>query len=131
MLFVLLISREKAAFSVLAGTLENNDITEITTEWTDSGSKALSIIDAKHFDLVVIDEKLSDMTGLLFAKKLVSVNPIINCALVSSLSAKNFHNVSEGLGIIMQLPPLPNKEDAEKLFEHLSCILNLSSRNMS
>ena len=127
MLFVLLISQEKASLLELADTLEKNNI---TTEWTESGSKALSIIDAKHFDLVVIDETLSDMTGLSFAKKLVSVNPIINCALVSSLSPEDFHNASEGLGIIMQLPPLPNNEDARKLFEHLICILNLSSRNV-
>ncbi len=127
MLFVLLISREKASLLELADTLEKNNI---TTEWTESGNKALSILDAKKFDLVVIDETLFDMTGLSFAKKLVSVNPIINCALVSSLSPEDFHNASEGLGIIMQLPPLPNNEDARKLFEHLSCILNLSSRNV-
>jgi len=127
MLYVLLTSREEAALVNLSNALKDDDV---TTEWTESGSKALSIIDAKHFDLVVIDETLSDMTGLSFAKKLVSVNPIINCALVSSLSHEDFHNASEGLGIIMQLPPLPNNEDARKLFEHLSCILNLSSRNV-
>ena len=124
MLFVLLTSRDKASLTDLADTLEKNDI---TIEWTESGNKALSIIDAKHFDLVVIDEKLSDMTGLLFAKKLVSANPVTNCALISSLSHKDFHDASEGLGIIMQLPPQPNKEDAKKLFKHLTSILNLSS----
>jgi len=109
----------------LADTLTKNDV---STEWTESGDKALFILDAKKFDLVVIDEKLSDMTGLDFAKKLIAVNPLINCALVSSLSPEDFHNASEGLGIVMQLPPLPNKEDTEKLLEHLSRILNMSSR---
>lgn len=125
MLFALLASNEKAALSDLADTLTKNDV---STEWTESGDKALFILDAKKFDLVVIDEKLSDMTGLDFAKKLIAVNPLINCALVSSLSPEDFHNASEGLGIVMQLPPLPNKEDTEKLLEHLSRILNLSSR---
>ena len=125
MLFALLASNEKAALSDLADTLTKNDV---STEWTESGDKALFILDAKKFDLVVIDEKLSDMTGLDFAKKLIAVNPLINCALVSSLSPEDFHNASEGLGIVMQLPPLPNKEDTEKLLEHLSRILNMSSR---
>jgi two-component SAPR family response regulator len=34
-------------------------------------------------DLVVVDEKLGDMTGIEFIETLVSVNPMINCAAVS------------------------------------------------
>jgi hypothetical protein len=44
------------------------------------------------------------MTGLKFVEKLVLTNPMINCAAVSSLSSKDFHAASEGLGILMPMP---------------------------
>ncbi|MCK5229369.1 MAG: hypothetical protein KAR13_03835, partial [Desulfobulbaceae bacterium] len=81
-------------------------------------------------DLVIIDEKFSDMTGLEFAEKLVTVNPMMNCAMVSSLSPEDFHEATEGLGILMQLPLASGKEDAEKLLKHLNSILNLTNRKV-
>ena len=74
---------------------------------------------------MVTDERLGDMTGLEFAGRLLSVNPIINCAPVSRLSPEDFHEVSEGLGLMAQLPVQPSKEDAEKLLQRLRNLKSL------
>ena len=71
------------------------------------------------FDLVVADENLGDMTGLDFTEKLVAINPMVNCALISSLSGEDFHEAGEGLGILAQLPANPAKEHAEPLLKTL------------
>mmetsp|Transcript_4917 Transcript_4917/g.2741 ORF Transcript_4917/g.2741 Transcript_4917/m.2741 type:complete len:123 (+) Transcript_4917:8133-8501(+) len=122
MTFVLLISPTKTSLFNLAATLEDNNI---YVAWAESGSIAFSMISEKTFDLVITDESLGDMTSLEFAKKLVTVNPMINCAVVSSLSSEDFHEASEGLGILMQLPPQPDKIHTENLLQHLNNILNI------
>ncbi len=125
MIIVLLVSQKKASLSHLAKVFDGDNI---ETVWAYSGDMALSMISDKAFDLVITDEKLGDMSGLEFAVKLVSINPMINCAAVSSLSAKEFHEKSEGLGLLMQLPPIPGKEHARDLLQHLKNILDLTGR---
>jgi hypothetical protein len=63
-------------------------------------------------------------------KKLLSINPMINCAAVSPLPHEAFHEASEGLGVLAQLPVAPGKPDAEKLLRHLKDInILLSPKN--
>ena len=66
------------------------------------------------------------MTGLEFIGKIISKKPTLNCAAVSSLLPADFHEASEGLGILMQLPIGPDQEQAEKLLRQLKTILNLA-----
>jgi len=101
---------------------------EVDISRIESGSKALNIVLEKAFDLVVTDESLNDMSGLAFAEKLVSVNPLINCVSISRLSPKVFHEKSEGLGLLMQLPPNPGSEDAKKLMGQIKNVLNLTTK---
>ncbi|TET86692.1 MAG: response regulator [Desulfobacteraceae bacterium] len=117
MLKLLLVSPNKASLSGLASALAEHG--DVDLSWAESGEKALDIASDTAIDLVVTDERLGDMTGLEFAGRLLSVNPIINCASVSHLSPENFHEVSEGLGLMAQLPIQPSKEDAEKLLQRL------------
>ena len=74
---------------------------------------------------MIADEQLKDMTGLDFANKMVAVNPMINCALVSSLNEDDFHEASEGIGVLAKLPPRPGSEDAQNLSEQLRKIQSL------
>lgn len=117
MLKLLLVSPNKASLSGLASALVEHG--DVDLSWAESGEKALEIASDTAIDLVVTDERLGDMTGLEFAGRLLSVNPIINCASVSHLSPEDFHEVSEGLGLMAQLPIQPSKEDAEKLLQRL------------
>jgi two-component SAPR family response regulator len=84
----------------------------------------MSMMAENDFDLVIADENLGDMTGIDFIRKVVSKKPMVNSAAISSLPPEDFHQASEGLGILMQLPVRPNEEDAARLLRHLDTILN-------
>lgn len=129
MIRLLLISPDKDSFSGMNSALSKHS--EVGTEWAESGNRALELASDTAFDLVVADENLGDMTGLEFAKRLLSVNPMINCATVSPLEPKEFHEVSEGFGILVQLPLRPGEQEAEDLFDRLVKILNLSAGSSS
>jgi DNA-binding NarL/FixJ family response regulator len=120
MMKLLLVSPDKSSLSELASALKEHDDVELLT--TESGEKALAMVSESAVDLVVTDEELGDMTGLEFARRLISLNPMINCATVSGLEPERFHEVSEGLGLMDQLPTRPGKEDAERLLRNLRLI---------
>ena len=121
MIRILLAGRDNVTMSDLKTWLTDSDV-QISR--TDSGSNGMSMVSENMFDLVVTDENLGDMTGLEFIRKVVAKNPMVNCAAVSSLAPEDFHEASEGLGILMQLPARPGKEHAEILLDHLKKILN-------
>ncbi len=132
MIVALLVSRKEKFLSEIKNTFEANNIETLQAY---SGKEALSILSDKRlnvnvFDVVVADEELGDMSGLTFIKKVVGKNPMINSALVSSLSQKDYHDESEGLGILMQLPTPPSKESSVKLLDHLKSILKLLKGNL-
>jgi len=117
MLKILVASPDELSLSIFASVMEESDDVELS--WVESGKTALEVVSETAFDLVVADEKLGDMTGLDFAEKLIAINPMVNCAAVSSLSGKEFHEASEGLGLLEQLPVNPSKEHAETLLKTL------------
>ena len=119
----LLISCDKEALSDLKANLDNN---QVQTAWAKSGSLALDRITQENFDLVVADENLADMTGLEFCEKVISQKPMVNLAAVSSLSPADFHEASEGLGIMMQLHVRPGQKQSEKLLDQLTTIMSLA-----
>ena len=125
MLRLLVVSPNRDALSVLASTLA--DHSDVNLFWVESGGKALETVSDTAFDLVVTDEKLRDMTGFELAGKLISVNPMINCAVISALSPEDFHEVSEGLGLMAQLPVQPSKEQTEELLQRLKNLKDLMS----
>ena len=122
MISTLLISRDKSLFSDVKNAFAES---LIKTEWTGTGTKALSMLLNKPVDLLIIDESLPDITGRKFVEKVVMKNPMINCVVASPLSHKKFHNTYEGLGVLMQLPVFPEKKDAQKLIGHLKLIFHL------
>lgn len=122
---ILLVSQDKASMSAFKAGLEEN---KVQTAWAESGSNALGKIAEKDFDLVVTDENLGDMTGLEFIGKVISKKPMVNCAAVTSLLPADFHEASEGLGVLMPLPVRPGQEQAEQLLSHLKTILNLEEQ---
>ena len=120
---LLMVTPDKAHFNEFALVLAQNDDVEVS--WAETGQRALDMVSGMSFDLVVVDEKLGDMTGIEFIETLVSVNPMINCAAVSPLSSDEFHEVSEGLGILAQLPVLPGAKDSEDVLKRLNHLKKL------
>jgi len=120
---LLLVSREIDSLSRLLSALRGQG--DIELEGSTSGQEALAMLANKGVDLVIVDEDLGDMTALEFARKLLKINAMINCAVVSSLTHEEFHEASEGLGIMAQLPNQPGRMDAENLIKTLKHIKGL------
>jgi len=74
-----------------------------------------------------MDEDVADMSGLELARKLITVSPLTNCVAVSSLSEEDFHEASEGLGLMTHLPLNPGRAEAERLLKNLRQIKGLES----
>ncbi len=120
---ILLVSTNGNSASNASSMFEKHS--SIQTTKADSGAKALEIIVKETFDVAVINESLSDMSGLDLCNKMVEINPFLNCALISGLPHDEYHEASEGLGLIMQLPVLLTEEDVNKLLSHLEKIARL------
>ncbi len=123
MLQLLLVTPKDNSLGDLAAGLSGHG--EVDLDYAESGQTALSLVSRTPYDLVVVDEKLPDMTGLELVEQVVRTNAMINCAAVSPLSEDDFHEASEGLGLIAQLPVEPDKADAEALVERLKAIKGL------
>ncbi|MBW1608879.1 MAG: response regulator [Deltaproteobacteria bacterium] len=117
MIKILLVTSEREPFSEFARVLKQKDDIELT--WTETGQEALEAISDNPVDLVIVNENIGDMTGIEFMKKLLPINPMINSAAVSPLSPEEFHEASEGLGVLVQLPVDPGKFEAEDLLKRL------------
>ncbi|WP_448874980.1 response regulator [Desulfobulbus propionicus] len=122
-LTIVFIAKNFSRFSVLVERLRREQDVELVPVAT--GAAGLEKLKNKRLDLVIVDEQLDDMSGIDFIKQFVTVNPLANTAIVGSLPDGEFHEVTEGLGVLMQLPQHPGKEDAEALLEVLAKISGL------
>ncbi len=125
MINILLATSERESFLELASALEKNDDVELS--WAANGQGALEEMPDNSVDLVVVNENINDMTGIEFMKKLLPINPMINCAGVSPLPPEDFHEASEGLGVLMQLPVSPGEFEAEDLLKRLKSLKDLTA----
>ena len=125
MIKLLLVTPDSDPFAEFSSVLLKNNDVELS--WAESGRKALDWISGESCDLVIVDEKLGDMTGIELLKNLLAVNPMINSAAVSPLPADAFHEMSEGLGVLVQLPPRPGKKDSENLLNKLKTLKALTT----
>ncbi len=112
-MMILVASSEGDSLSKLASALAAYD--DVNLLRAEAINEALDLASEKSLDLVIADETLGDTKGLELAGELVSITPMVTCAVVSSLTPEQFHRASEGLGIMAQLPPRPGREHAESL----------------
>ncbi len=119
MLNALIISRKKDIFRGIESVLVDNGI---KTDWSDTGVEALSMLMEEPNDLIVVDENLPDMEGRTFIEQVIMTNPMINCVIASPRKTEKFHEVYEGLGILMHFPVVPGRKEAQKLIEHMKKI---------
>ncbi len=93
----------------------------------ENGEIALELLSKNQFDLAITAETLSDMTGIELIKKLVKINPVINTAVASNLSKKDFHEATEGLGVLRAIPLKADSDDAISLLNYLGKIESIMS----
>lgn len=121
--YFIISTEDRNRFSSLATTLETLIQAEIS--WAASGKETLAEAGGIQPLLVVIDEDLPDMTGIEIVRELLKTNAMINTALVSPLSEEDFHEFSEGLGVLLQLPATPGENEAGKIVSSLKGIFAL------
>jgi hypothetical protein len=72
---------------------------------------------------VVVDSQLPDFKPLDLALEIIKVNAMVQTAVVSSLPDEDFHEQSEGLGVLARIPPDPSAEDAVEVIGMLKSFL--------
>ena len=84
-----------------------------------SSVKEVDLTFGKAPDLLIVDETVGGVGALAVAREIIEINAMINMAVVSELSEEDFHEASEGLGIMARIPTHPGTEDAQRLFDLL------------
>jgi DNA-binding response OmpR family regulator len=82
-----------------------------------TGSAALEIIRTGAPSFVIIDQGLADFTPLKLVTEIMMLNAMINTAVVTDMSPDEFHEASEGLGILTSIPPHPAESDGKNVAE--------------
>jgi DNA-binding response OmpR family regulator len=98
---------------------------EVHLEQVASGAAALEAVRATTPQLVIIDAHLPDFPTLELVQNLLMVNALVNTAVISPMTDGEFHEASEGLGILCRLPLTPGPGEAADLLLKLREILGL------
>jgi DNA-binding response OmpR family regulator len=109
-------------FVMLAGAL-TECAAEATVKWYHSAAAALEAVVEAAPDLMVVDENLAETGALSFLRRLMAINAMIHTAVASSLTPDRFHETYEGLGVLMQLPPEPDRSSAQDLLVRLQALI--------
>ena len=117
---LLLMSKNKQRLADLEQALVNHGQHRVL--YCSSSEEIYEAIAAGTIDGVIVDEEVEGGTGIEFIRELTLRSPFINCALVSSLYADEFHEAIEGYGIFMQIPPHPGLKEAKQIGAHLARI---------
>jgi len=120
---ILLVTGEAGEFDTFKSGLPKEWDTSLGT--VSSSAKVLEILKNGKVDVVVLGSKLDDDTSLDFMKKMMKTYPLVNCAMVNSLSHREFHEVTEGYGLFMQVDENPGAEEATRMVALLNSILGL------
>jgi len=106
-----------------AAALSSNP--EVHLQQVVSGAEALEAARHSAPHLMIIDTGLADLKSLELVQKLLMVNAMVNTAVVTPLSEEEFHEASEGLGVLGRLPVEPGASDAAELLRRLRTVLGI------
>ncbi len=130
MLHIALISVRREMLRPLAEGLSRDP--EVFVEQIPSVEEAMTVVRTRCPHLVIVDSELPGTDSLDLVKEIVKANPMVNTAVVSTLSEAEFHEKSEGLGVLGRLPGEPDQKDGELLVQKLRGILGpVSPKNIA
>lgn len=84
-----------------------------------TGDDTLKFLKDSKPDLIVIDENLSDYEPFRLITEILKINAMIHTAVMTSLPYDEFHEKSEGLGVLSAVSGDPGDNDAGALIEKL------------
>ena len=123
MLHIVLATARPKAMQAFAEALASNP--QVNLQRVISGAEALEAARTTTPHLVIIDAGFPDIAPLELVQKLLMVNAMVNTAVVSPLSDEEFHEASEGFGILGRLPNEPGMTDAGELLHKLRTVLGV------
>jgi DNA-binding response OmpR family regulator len=121
MLRLVLATARLKDFQTFATALSSNPEVQLTH--VVSGAEALAAAHTSSPHLVIIDADLPDIAPWELVQKLLTVNAMVNTAVISPLSEAEFHEAGEGLGVLGRLPDEPGESDAADLLHKLKMVL--------
>ena len=121
MLHILLVTPRLDSWHGFADALSSDP--GVRLEHAASGAAALEEVGRAAPQLAIIDAGLPDTSPLDLVRKLLMVNALVNTAVVSELNEAQFHEASEGLGILGRLPVNPGRDEAADLLGKLKAVL--------
>lgn len=119
---LLIITKDVELFRALEAALASEATLAVAI--TGSTGQVRRAVENNEVEALIVDEQLDVMSGLDFVNELVRINPLVNCALVSMLQPKEFHEATEGLGVFMQLNGRPGAQEADRVAARISDHLN-------
>jgi DNA-binding response OmpR family regulator len=125
MFTILLTTAQPDRFEALQEALST--LHSFTFSRVSTGHTALERVRNAAVDLVIIDEELEDMAGVDLVRRLLEVDAMINTVLVTTAPPNDFHERTEGLGILMPLPPVCGQAEALQLTQHLNRLALLTN----
>lgn len=117
---ILLASGARQRLAPLATGLWMN--TEAELHQTAGTAEAMTMLRQRPIELVVVDEELVDAPGIELVRLVARNHPFVYCALVSRLPEEQFHELTEGLGVLMQLSSPPQLSEAKAILAQLSAV---------
>ncbi len=119
---ILATSREAELTDLIAGLKGSGSTVTITAD----GAAALAAVEQSSPNLVIIDEGLPDFKPLPLVVKVIMANALTNTAVITSMDDREFHDKSEGFGVLRALPPIPTQKDGEDLAAQVTRVMNLA-----
>lgn len=90
---------------------------DITLHQVNSSEDALQMAREQNPHLVIIDQEIQDKNSLDLVMELLVVNAMINTVMITSMDAAEWHEKSEGLGMMPPISDPPTEKDALALLE--------------
>lgn len=122
---IMLVSSQPASWTLFADELKT--ALGVDIELARTGAEALHLAGERHPLAVIIDQPLPDGKPIDLVRQLMAVNAMTHVAWVSELPEEMFHEMSEGLGILMQLSPNKDLSEASRLAVCLRQVSGLAS----
>lgn len=94
----------------------------VTVSLAGNAASAREAAKAGDMHMAVVDHELPDGAPRDFVAELMTINAMINTAMASPMSDEEFHEWSEGLGVLHRLPLAPGAEDAKAVVEKLQSL---------
>ncbi len=123
MLRIIFAARNYAGFAALVERLREEPEIELIPVSTAVSVK--ETLTEQEIHLIIAAEELEDCSGADCIRRVAMQFPLVHTALCSPLDEEAFHEATEGLGVLLQLPPRPGRADAERILERMAHIASL------